>query len=213
MARDQFLDCCSHELYLYLKLKPFKVLDGLAHEADLFADAKGGVPLCISKEQRGSKGVDQAQPKVEPKQDQQPIKCTICGKPHPTHKCWNNPNNKRVAYSAEFDSQYRGGNSSWVQDRNRGRVDQRDHHYDNNYYGTDHQVNFCKIDYKNWDVGKGQAKFSSPHSSSEGLPRKDRKGSCHFPRSRLPTVIGTVNGKEIRVLRDTGCTGVVVRRM
>ena len=26
LARDQFLDCCSHELYLYLKPKPFKVL-------------------------------------------------------------------------------------------------------------------------------------------------------------------------------------------
>ena len=23
LARDQFLDCCSHELYLYLKPKPF----------------------------------------------------------------------------------------------------------------------------------------------------------------------------------------------
>ena len=28
----------------------------------------------------------------------------------------------------------------------------------------------------------------------------------------MPTAIGTVNGKEIRVLRDTGCTEVVVRR-
>ena len=28
----------------------------------------------------------------------------------------------------------------------------------------------------------------------------------------MPTAIGTVNGKEVRVLRDTGCTGVVVRR-
>ena len=62
------------------------------------------------------------------------------------------------------------------------------------------------------DVDKGQAKFSSPHSSSEVLPRKDSKGTCHFPRSRLPTAISTVNGKEVRVLRDTGCTGVVVRR-
>ena len=59
------------------------------------------------------------------------------------------------------------------------------------------------------EVGKCQAKFSSPHSSSEVLPRKDSKGTCYFPRSRLPTVIGTVNGKEVRVLR---CTGVVVRR-
>ena len=207
LARDQFLDCCSHELYLYLKPKTFKVLGELAHEADLFADAKGGVPLCINKGRQESKVVGQAQPKVEPKQDQRPVvKCKICGKPHPTHKCWNNPDNKKVAYCAEFDSQYRGGN--WGQDRNRGRVDHCDNHYDNNYR-TDHQVNFCKI---NSDVGKGQAKFSSPHSSSKDLPHKDSKGTCHFPRSRLPTAIGTVNGKEVRILRDTGCTGVVVRR-
>ena len=78
---------------------------------------------------------------------------------------------------------------------------------------TDHQVNFCKIDNKSrLDVGKGQAKFNSPHSSTEGLPYKDSKGTCHFPRSRLPTAVGNLNGKEVRVLRDTGCTGVVVRR-
>ena len=199
LARDQFLDCCSHELYMYLKPKPFKVLGELAHEADLFADAKGGVPLCITKGQHDNKGSGQAQPKVEPKQDQRPVvKCKFCGKPHPTHKCWNNPDNKKFASSAEFDSQYRGSNSNWGQDRNRGRVDQHDNRYDYDNYRTDHQVNFCKID-KNLDVGKG-------------LPRKDNKGTCHFPRPRLPTAIGTVNGKEIRVLRDTGCTGVVVRR-
>ena len=205
LARDQFLDCCSHELYLYLKPKPFKAIHELAHEADLFADAKGSVSMCISK----NKVVDKVQPKVEPKQDQRPVvKCNICGKPHPTHKCWNNPYNKKFASSAEFDSQYRGGNSNWGQDRNRGRVDHCDNHYDN--YRTDHQVNFCKIESS--DVGKGQAQFSSPHSSTGGLPHKDSKGTCHFPRSRLPTAIGTVNGKEVRVLRDTGCTGVVVRR-
>ena len=198
LARDQFLDCCSHELYLYLKPKTFKVLGELAHEADLFADAKGGVPLCIAKGKHENKGVDQAQPKVEPNQDQRPVvKCKICGKPHPTYKCWNNPDNKKVASSAEFESQYKGGN--WGQDRSFGRVDQRNNHFDNNNYRTDHQVNFCRIDNKSLDVGKG-------------LPRKDSKGTCHFPRSRLPTAIGTVNGKEVRVLTDTGCTGVIVKR-
>ena len=43
-------------------------------------------------------------------------------------------------------------------------------------------------------------------------PHKDSKGTCYFLKSRLPTVVGTVNGKEVRVLRETGCTGVVVRR-
>ena len=198
LARDQFLDCCSHELYLYLKPKTFKALGELSHEADLFADAKGGVPLCITKGRHESKRVDQAQPMVKPKQDQRPVvKCKIYGKPHPTYKCWNNPDNKKVASSAEFDSHYRGDNSNWGQDRNFGRSDQRDNHYNNNYR-TDHQVNFCKIESS--DVGKGQAKL-------EVLPHKDSKGTFHFPRARLPTAIGTVNGKEVRVLRDTGCTG------
>ena len=196
---------------MYLKPKLFKVLGELAHEADLFADAKGGVPLCITKGQQISKGVGQAKPKVEPKQDQWPVvKCKICGKPHPTYKCWHNPDNKKVASSAEFDFKYKGDNSNWGHDRSFGRVDQHNNHFDNNNYRTDHQVNFCKIESS--DVGKGQAKFSSPHSSLEVLPRKDSKGTCSFPRSRLPTAIGTVNGNEVRVLRDTGCTGVVVRR-
>ena len=55
LAGNQFPDCCSHELYLYLKPKPFKVLGELAHEADLFADARGGVPRCIAKGHRETK--------------------------------------------------------------------------------------------------------------------------------------------------------------
>ena len=107
------------------------------------------------KGQHESKCVDQAQPKVEFKQDQRPVvKCKFCGKPHPTHECWNNPDNKKVASSAEFDSQYRGGNSNWGQDRNHGQVDQRDNYYDDNNDSTDHQVNFCKIDSKCLDIGK-----------------------------------------------------------
>ena len=34
----------------------------------------------------------------------------------------------------------------------------------------------------------------------------------YFLRSRLPTAQGTVNGKKVIALRDTGCTGCVVRR-
>ena len=86
----------------------------------MFADAKGGVPLCVTKGQHESKVVGQAQPKVEPKKDQRSIvKCLICGKLHPSFKCWHNPDNKVVS-SAEVNSQYRGGFSNWGQDRNRG---------------------------------------------------------------------------------------------
>ncbi|KAL3881777.1 hypothetical protein ACJMK2_028171 [Sinanodonta woodiana] len=37
-------------------------------------------------------------------------------------------------------------------------------------------------------------------------------GTCLFPEARVPTGTGTANGQTVTVLRDTGCTGVVVKR-
>ena len=42
MARDQFLEACSRELFVHLKPKAFENLDAMAKEADLFAEARGG---------------------------------------------------------------------------------------------------------------------------------------------------------------------------
>ena len=41
---------------------------------------------------------------------------------------------------------------------------------------------------------------------------KDKEGVCYFLKSRLPTAQGTVNGNKVIALRDTGCTGCVIRR-
>ena len=49
LACDQFIDCCSHELYLYLKPKSFKVLGKSSHESDLLADAKGVFPCVLQR--------------------------------------------------------------------------------------------------------------------------------------------------------------------
>ena len=43
-----------------LKPKTFKALGEIGNMADLFADAKGGVPMCVAKGQRKIKGVGQA---------------------------------------------------------------------------------------------------------------------------------------------------------
>ena len=56
------------------------------------------------------------------------------------------------------------------------------------------------------------AKMHDPIDNYRENPHKDSKGTCYFLKSRLPAAVGTVNGKEVRVLRETGCTGVVVRR-
>ena len=229
MALDQFLDCCSHELYLYLKPKPFKVLGELVHEADLFADAWGGVPGCVAKGQRETKS--QFTHTYENQVDRKPnISCMICGKAHQTHNCLHNKNKRvsagaDIASSAEFLSPNQGG--KW-QNRgrnfNRGcnnyRRNQSAHgrNFNRNYNNdkVDHQVNFCKVKGEQ-RPNKGvhsvyHAKMHDIIDNYRENPHEDSKGTCYFLKSRLPTAVGTVNGKEVRVLRDMGCTGVVVRR-
>ena len=56
------------------------------------------------------------------------------------------------------------------------------------------------------------SKMHDPITNYRENPHKDSKCTCNFLKSWFPTAAGTVNGKEVRVLRDTGCTGVVVRR-
>ena len=158
LARDQFLDFCSHKLYLYLKPKPFKVLGELAHEVDSFANALGGVPGCIAKEQRETKS--QVMYTYGKRVDRKPnISCKICGKAHQTHNCWHKKNRRvsvgaEIASSAKFHSPNQGG--KW-QNRgcylNRGRNNYRrnqsapgrnsNRNYNNDK--VDHQVNFCKV--------------------------------------------------------------------
>ena len=229
LARDQFLDCCSQELYLYLKPKPFKVLGELAHEVDLFTDARGGVPGCVAKGQRETKS--QFMHTYRNQVDQKPsISCKICGKAHQTNNCWHNKSKRvsagaEIASSAEFNSPNQGG--KW---QNRGRnlnrgcnnygrnqsAPGRNSNRNYNSDKVDHQVNFCKVKGEQ-SPDKGMhsvyhAKMHDPIDNYRENPHKDSKGTCYLCKSRLPTAVGTVNGKEVRVLRDTGCTGVVVRR-
>ena len=77
----------------------------MAKEADLFAEARGGVYTCVNKAQRDNKGGSQHKSDSKPS-GKLKIKCSICGKGHfflPTFltiKCYKNPNGKQ-AYSAE----------------------------------------------------------------------------------------------------------------
>ena len=233
LARDQFLEIANQDMYVFLKPKSFKTLGDMARDADLFADASGGVSYCLASGQRDFKSSGQTRVET-PSVNRPKLSCNICGKAHSTHECWYNPDQKATSNVdvAIVKPQYKGDNSN--------RHGKSCENYDGKIKGvlkgvqsnndvTEHQVNFCKI--KNAQSGKHvakvkrvhfaeditcsrehQTKLESPHSSKEESPHQDKEGACHFPRSRLPTAVGTVNGKEVRVLRDTGCTGVIVKR-
>ena len=72
-------------------------------------------------------------------------------------------------------------------------------------------MSFCKteINRKSDEIESiYQCKSQSPLIADKG----DEEGVCYFLRSRLPTAQCTVNGKKVIALRDTCCTGCVVRR-
>ena len=111
MAHDQFLEACSRELFVHLKPKAFENLDAMAKEADLFAEARGGVFSCANKGQRdNNKGAAQSKPESKPSVKPE-IKCGICGKGHLTIRCCKNPD-RNQAYSAEIASGNSGSKGS-----------------------------------------------------------------------------------------------------
>ena len=70
---------------------------------------------------------------------------------------------------------------------------------------------FCKTEI-NWKSDKIESIYQSKSESPLIADKGDEEGVFYFLRSRLPTAQGTVNGKKVIALRDTGCTGCVVRR-
>ena len=230
MARDQFLEACSRELFGHLKPKAFENLDAMAKEADLFAEARGGVFSCANKGQRdNNKAAAQSKPESKPSGKPE-IKCGICGKGHLTIRCYKNTDRKQ-AYSAEVasgsggskgsNSDYGGENEQGTQikseesesSRGRGYTHGRGRGYfrgcgktDGAPRGGGHQMSFCKTEV-NRDTDDGiesiyQSKIGSYLNSDSNV----KEGICYFLKSRLPTAEGTVNGRNVEVLRDTGCT-------
>ena len=233
MARDQFLEACSRELFVHLKPKAFENLDAMAKEADLFAEARGGVFSCVNKGQRdNNKGAAQSKPESKPSGKPE-IKCGICGKGHLTIRCYKNPDRKQ-AYSAEVASGSKGSNSDYggeneqgtqikseesESSRGRGYTLGRGRGYFRGRGKTDgvprgggHQMSFCKTEVnRETDAGIGSI-YQSKIDSSLNSDSNVKGGVCYFLKSRLPTAEGTVNGRKVEVLRDTGYTCCTVKR-
>ena len=240
MARDQFLEACSRELFVHLKPKALENLDAMAKEADLFAEARGGVFSCVNKGQRDHDNKGAAHSKPESKPSGKPeIKCGICGKGHLTIRCYKNPDRKQ-AYSAEVasgssgssgskgsNSDYGGENEQGTQikseesesSRGGGYTRGRGRGFSHGRGKTDgaprssgHQMSFCKTEVNKESQDGIESIYQSKIDSSLNSDSKVKEGVCYFLKSRLPTAEGTVNGRNIEVLRDTGCTCCTVKR-
>ena len=71
--------------------------------------------------------------------------------------------------------------------------------------GGGHQVNFCKRLIEERSENGIENIYQSKGDNAINSMTKDKEGGCYFLKSRLPTAHGTVNGKEVVAMRDTGC--------
>ena len=232
MARDQFLEACSRELFVHLKPKAFENLDAMSKEADLFAEARGGVFSCVNKGQRdNNKGAAQSKPESKPSGKPE-IKCGIFGKGHLTIRCYKNSDRKQ-AYGAEVasgskesNSDYGGENEQGSQIKSeesesssgRGHTRGRGRGFFRGCGKTDgaprdggHQMSFCKTEVNKESQHTIESIYQSKIYSSLNSDSKIKEGVCYFLKSRLPTAEGTVNSRKVEGLRDTGCTCCTVK--
>ena len=198
----------------------------MAKEADLFAEARGGVFSCVNKgQQDNNKGAAQSKPESKPSGKPE-IKCGICGKGHLTIRCYKNPDRKQ-AYSAEVASGSKGSNSDYGGENEQGTQIKSEESESSSgrgrgYFrgrgktdgaprGGEHQMSFCKTEVNRESEDGIESIYQSKIDSSLNSDSKVKEGVCYFLKSRLPTAEGTVNGRRVEVLRDMGCTCCTVK--
>ena len=227
LVRDQLLECCSKDLYTYLKPRETKSAREMAVDADRYAEARGGVRLVIKHEKSFS---DQKGQHKSFGGSYGSKKCAKCGGNHNTSDCRRKEVNAVVegetSQKSEASSLSQGQVSQGFQGQNRGRGfgsfgnRGRSRGRGRGFQGQGrgrggpkskspekkNEVSFCKTTLVNESLG-GCEPMVKPEVSDNS-----HVGVCYFLKSRVPTAQGLLNGKPVLVMRDTGCTGIVVKR-
>ena len=73
-------------------------------------------------------------------------------------------------------------------------------------------MSFCKTEVSKESQDGIESIYQSKIDSSSNSDSKIKQGVCYFLKSRVPTAEGTVNGRKVEVLCDTGCTCCTVKR-
>ena len=73
-------------------------------------------------------------------------------------------------------------------------------------------MRFCKTEVNRVSDDGIESIYQRKIDSSSNSDSEVMEGVCYFLKSRLPTAEGTVNGRKVEVLHDTGCTCCTVKR-
>jgi len=183
LLRDQLLTTCGKELYLFLKERSFTSIYDMATQADLFAEARGGSQNVISRDGKNGNQARDQKPR-EPEKPSRTNQGKYKDKQCFTCKEWGHisPNCPKRKGPVQRVA---------VAIEGRGSINR-------------------KLDVS--QPANREAAYEPIMRAGVGRDTIQSIGTCVFPEARVPTANGTVNGQEVTVLRDTGCTSVVVKR-
>ncbi|XP_033758666.1 uncharacterized protein LOC117340982 [Pecten maximus] len=186
MIREQVLLCCNQELTLFLRERAPDSVKALVNLADKFVEARGGVAKPFL--QQRSTGRSQDNSNQHRNQASQPSKGSDRLNNNMSTKRQNNPANPRTCFICG-SSDHLMAKCPRKQKSGVGAVTKMHHR----------RVDRDKGDNSSRDTGNTENLLSESVSSHQsGVP--------------MPVLPGFVNGREVKVLRDTGCCGIVVQR-
>lgn len=202
LVRDQLLQVCNRDMSLFLRERVPNRLPVMVKLAEQYIDAHGGSKHWhhgSSYVQTTCKNVDRQSASFKDRSDtsrvnQFPVpsvkKCHICG--DPKHLSYNCPKRKtlhRVSTCTTAD----------IDNSNDSTVSPRKEYFPRRYRGR----------------GRGRGRKQSQFEQQAEV----NANVCQVADlvvisavNDLPTCQGFVNDKKITVLRDTGCTGVIIRQ-
>ncbi|XP_021346945.1 uncharacterized protein LOC110446230 [Mizuhopecten yessoensis] len=202
ITRDEFIDCCGRDLALFLKGRIPASMAEMARLADQYADARGSKSnLMTTKSSKPEQARHQASANngtnngTNKHDSPRAKRCYSCGNPgHMSFECRNKKSSGVAAVVGEADTHVYSTNRQ-ASARGRGRGAARGRGTRGGKHG-----NRGEGDSSSCVVGEG------PPTLSENCNIK-RSGAKGMPIAR-----GCVGDQFVTVLRDSGCSGVVVRR-
>nr|XP_034320976.1 uncharacterized protein LOC117687844 [Crassostrea gigas] len=193
--REQFLLCCSKELALFLKERIPTSIQDMARYADQFAEARTVTSSSLTQKplfdrRQQSDRQPPYKDSVQQNQSGNAVKCYECGRQG--HKAFNcnfrkSPNNRPFNSS---ENQETTPKHTYPSDFQRGSYNNGNHGYPGR--------------------GRGRQGAASVVEKHGNLPCVG--DSVAFCETEMPVVKGCVCNKLVTVLRDTGCSGAIIRR-
>ena len=209
IVKEQFIDCCPKELAIHLRERAPETLDQTAKIADQYLEAHGKHLFSSASK----KPEAEVEPKVDETKNQQDSTTIVCFKcnarghkaincPSLVKKCFVGGKQGHEARNCRSGKQKSGGQNRDGLPEQRGQVSAGCLVQPPEVRPTEEEVRACIKD-DNLLLASGKKIPIVSNACLEPLSGD---------RLKMPVVKGRVGEKTVDVLRDTGCSGIVVKK-